>query len=279
VTLESWIASHPYLAPLARFREAVDAAVAVERAPLVAPPPLEAFAGEYAQGVPLLASRAAVVDLAPAGALLERLVGRLGGAAVPPKLGEELRELNNLLPRPRSAGERVGERGQEVIAWLAGRGAAPASHAGLLRFLGWAALSRALAPALAAFEAWRDDAAWRRGTCPACGAAPAMAQLALGEDGLAHRRLSCGCCASRWGYARLGCPYCGNDDADLLDVLEIEGEPELRVDGCRACGAYLKTYAGAGREGVLLADWTTLHLDALARDRGLSRRGASLYEL
>jgi hypothetical protein len=30
---------------------------------------------------------------------------------------------------------------------------------------------------------------------------------------------------------------------------------------------------------VLLADWTSLHLDVLARDRGLKRLAASLYEL
>lgn len=36
---------------------------------------------------------------------------------------------------------------------------------------------------------------------------------------------------------------------------------------------------GEGSEGVLLADWTSLHLDVIARDRGLKRLAASLYEL
>jgi hypothetical protein len=30
---------------------------------------------------------------------------------------------------------------------------------------------------------------------------------------------------------------------------------------------------------VLLADWTSLHLDLLARDRGLKRMAGSLYEV
>jgi hypothetical protein len=30
---------------------------------------------------------------------------------------------------------------------------------------------------------------------------------------------------------------------------------------------------------VLLADWTSLHLDLLARERGLKRMAASLYEI
>lgn len=47
----------------------------------------------------------------------------------------------------------------------------------------------------------------------------------------------------------------------------------------RNCQAYLKTYDGEGDEAVLLLDWTSLHLDVVAHDRGLRRRAASLYEL
>jgi hypothetical protein len=41
----------------------------------------------------------------------------------------------------------------------------------------------------------------------------------------------------------------------------------------------LKTYDGFGNEDVFLADWTSLHLDFAARDRGLQRKAASLYDL
>ena len=44
-------------------------------------------------------------------------------------------------------------------------------------------------------------------------------------------------------------------------------------------GPVLKTYDGEGAETVLLADWTSLHLDLLARDRGLRRMAASLHEV
>jgi FdhE protein len=268
--LETWIFAHSYLAPMAAFREEVAAALAASGAAAVAPPRLDAYAADHRRGVPLLASAAAAVDLAPAGALLERLVAALSRGDVPPKLAEDLRQL-----QPGGG----GPAGAAVISWLTGRGEAPPSHAGLWRFLGWSALSRALRPALDAFEAWRDDAAWQRPECPACGAAPAMAQLPGGAGGLARRRLACGCCATRWGFARLGCPYCGNAEPDRLGALEIEEEPELRIDTCGACTGYLKTYVGEGREGLLLGDWTTLHLDLLARERGFERRGASLYDL
>jgi FdhE protein len=57
----------------------------------------------------------------------------------------------------------------------------------------------------------------------------------------------------------------------------VEGEGGLRIDFCESCRAYLKTYDGQGNEALLLADWTSLHLDLVAADRGLERRAASLY--
>ena len=59
----------------------------------------------------------------------------------------------------------------------------------------------------------------------------------------------------------------------------IEGESHLRIDHCESCGAYLKTYVGEGSESLWLADWTSLHLDIIARDHGLKRLANSLYEL
>ena len=59
----------------------------------------------------------------------------------------------------------------------------------------------------------------------------------------------------------------------------VEGEGGLRIDYCESCRGYLKTYAGEGSENVLLADWTSLHLDLIACDRGLRRLAASLYAL
>jgi FdhE protein len=62
-------------------------------------------------------------------------------------------------------------------------------------------------------------------------------------------------------------------------TLAIEGESSLRIDYCENCGGYLKTYNGEGSEGVFLADWTSIHLDLIARDRGWKRLAASMYAL
>jgi FdhE protein len=77
----------------------------------------------------------------------------------------------------------------------------------------------------------------------------------------------------------MGCPFCELAHAHHLSAIVIEGEKYLRIDYCQSCRAYLKTYNGEGSEPLYLADWTSLHLDIIARDRGLKRLATSLYEL
>ena len=139
------------------------------------------------------------------------------------------------------------------------------------------ALTRHLRPVVSAFAKWRDEERWLRNTCPVCGALPAMAQL-IGVDPGRMRFLACGCCGSRWRYRRTACPFCEADSL-RLGIVTVEGEAELRLDYCEACRGYLKTYNGVGREALLLADWTSIHLDLVARERGLKRLATSLYEL
>jgi FdhE protein len=105
-----------------------------------------------------------------------------------------------------------------------------------------------------------------------------MAQL-VGKEPGRRRFLFCGCCGTRWSYKRTGCLFCDSQNDHRLSVLVIEGEAPLRIDHCEACSGYLKTYDGEGDENVLLADWTSIHLDIIAQDRGLKRLGTSLYQL
>ena len=91
------------------------------------------------------------------------------------------------------------------------------------------------------------------------------------------RLLSCGCCGTRWQFKRTGCPFCETDSQRLASVT-VEGERGLRIDHCESCGGYLKTYDGQANEALLLADWSSLHLDLIAHDRGLKRMAASLYD-
>jgi len=161
---------------------------------------------------------------------------------------------------------------------LQGEGFTP-THPGLLRYIGWTILARYLLPTVSVFAKWRDEERWLRCYCPTCGALPTMAQLVGVEPGKI-RLFACGCCGTRWQYRRMGCPFCGVCDDHRLAVLAREGEAGLRIDYCKSCDGYLKTYEGQERsESFFLADWSSLHLDVLARDRGLKRLATSLFEL
>lgn len=147
---------------------------------------------------------------------------------------------------------------------------------GMSQYVSRTAMARYLRPIVVAFDAWRDDDRWLRQYCPTCGSLPAMAQL-VGADSGRKRLLSCGCCHTRWQFKRTGCPFCDSDSQQLASVT-VEGEPALRIDHCASCGGYVKTYNGQTDEELLLSDWSSLHLDVIAQDRGLKRLAASLYD-
>ena len=267
-----WLASHPYLEPIARFQAMVDEAASKGPAAPVEAPSWERYAGDQAAGVPLLESGSAGLDISAAAAeALGDLARRVGAAAPPGRGGEACREVGEALSAP--------EVRRWAIEWIAGDAdAPPTAHPGLLRFLGWTAARRVLEPVVDEAARRSDQARWGRGYCPTCGALPVSAQLAAAESER-PRVLSCGPCRTRWQYQRIGCPFCGNEAQELLRILQVEGEEDLRIDACDQCRGYLKTYTDEGDEALFLADWPTLHLDLLAAQRGFRRAGDSLYEL
>ena len=113
------------------------------------------------------------------------------------------------------------------------------------------------------------------GRCPVCGAEPFMAEFD-GDDG--HRRLACGLCATRWRFARLKCPFCGNEDQKKLGFLEVEGFEGYRADVCESCRRYVKTI---DRRRIIeqisleTAEVLTAQLDEAAVENGYGLPGAS----
>lgn len=275
VSLEAWLAAHEFLAPVARFDEAVTRALDAGPAPQPTPEPdWVAYLSDFHDGVPLLSSvGAGVPATAAVSALLRPLALRLAsGAGIPEKLRADCGLISGRWIADPSALERTA---RFIVTGEKGK---PLEQAGLLRYLGWRAASRALERTLAAFADWRAFAGWGRAHCPACGALPMMSWLVPGE-GVRERQHSCGCCGTSWAAERIGCAYCGNADADKLSILEAEGQGGLRLDLCEACRGYTKTWAGEGDPAVLLLDWTSLHLDLIAIGRGYVRKGVSLFEL
>lgn len=270
LTRSGWLDAHAYLRPVGELCEGIERASSRLSAETCGLPDWSDYAVDFGGGVPLLRSADAGIDFTPAGRMAQALVE--GVASDPaegpieieaPALAEELRA------KPDAA--------RLVADWLLGDDAFQPSFPGLLRYLGWTAASRYLSPLVGAFARWRDEEKWHRRYCPTCGSAPAMGQL-VGVDPGRQRFLCCGACGDRWRYRRTQCPFCEND-SQRLSIVAVEGEGGLRIDYCEECKGYLKTYDGQGNEDVLLADWTSLHLDVLAHDRGLKRMAASLYEL
>jgi FdhE protein len=111
---------------------------------------------------------------------------------------------------------------------------------------------------------------WQESYCPICGARAGMAEL-TGEEG--KRLLSCSACSFTWGFKRLACPYCGNDDPETLTYFQA-GDGPTRVNICRKCSRYIKTRdSRLGNAGVPLdaEDLATIHLDLLAAREGFER--------
>ena len=271
VTRKDWVANHSFLQPMDQLDSIVEELVAELAIPSPAIPQWQAYAADYAAGVPLLQSASTTLDIGALSNALKALASKLGSKTLAGDVAARSRDLDDELHRDNGASGRG-------IAWLLGRSHFESAHAGLFWYLGWTVLSKHLSSLIAAFSNWRDEEGWLRSHCPVCGMPPAMAQL-VGVDPARVRFLSCGCCRTRWRFPRKECPFCETSEDQQLAVLAIEGERGMRIDYCKACAGYIKTYDGTENEEVMLADWTSIHLDIAAIDRGLTRRASSLYEL
>jgi FdhE protein len=270
VTIDDWLRAHPFLAPIARVRASIDASIDAAVVPHPAVPDWAGYRADFLVGMPLLHSAGAAIDLDAAGGAIVDVAERFGARPLDAAIAGEARELSAALSAdPDSA--------RHAVAWLLGDVSWKPSQPGLLRCLGWLTLTAALRPMNDAFASWRDEERWLRRYCPTCGSLPAMAQL-VGVDPGRRRLLACGCCGTRWHYKRTACPFCESESQRLASV-GIEGEGGLRIDHCESCHVYLKTYDGHGDESVMLADWTSPHLDLVAREKGWHRMAASLYDL
>jgi FdhE protein len=271
MTQDAWLIAHPYLLSFARFHAQVEEAASSLPLALACVPNWHDYEADYLAGVPLLQSCGSTIDLKPVGITLEALIRNLGSAPLPDKLIQEIQDLDAEFHQDADASKRA-------VAKLFDLDTRTSMDSGLLQYLGWTVMARYLSRVVDEFGKWRIEEHWLRRYCPTCGSLPAMAQL-VGVDPGRLRLLSCGCCRTRWQYKRTGCAFCENQDDHRLTILVVEGEMELRIDHCESCGGYIKTYNGSGNESLLLADWTSLHLDVIAQNQGLNRSAASLYEL
>jgi FdhE protein len=269
LTREGWLEGHAFLQPIAKLCDEVERAIAGIESDSSQIPSWDEYSADFHEGVPLLQSSRVRIDLEPAGKSALVLVKTLTESSTK-RIAAEASAVDREASRDPEASRRI-------VDWLLGDESFAPQSPGLLRYLGWIAMARYLLPVRAAYAKWREEERWLRNYCPTCGSAPAMAQL-IGMDQGRKRLLVCGRCGTRWLFKRTECAFCGSDP-ERLPVLSVEGEAGLRIDYCESCKGFLKTYAGEGNEPLLLSDWSSLHLDLLAHDRGLKRLATSLYDI
>jgi FdhE protein len=111
-----------------------------------------------------------------------------------------------------------------------------------------------------------DFESWHHAHCALCGGPPEFAVLTSAGE----RVLICGRCTGRWRFDANTCPFCHNEDRDLLHSF-ASADRLYRLYACDVCRRYIKAYdARAGHRPVMLAFNTvaTLPLDAAAIQRG-----------
>ncbi len=122
-----------------------------------------------------------------------------------------------------------------------------------------------------------DTESWEGGSCPVCGGGPAVASL---EEEGGKRYLVCHRCHWKWRYPRVRCPFCDSTDHEHLGYFTVEEEREnVRVDFCRKCSGYIKTWdMRDGSEIVPEAqDLLTVRYDLAGEGEGFTRKAPNLF--
>ena len=227
-----------------------------------------------------------ILPAAIAAALTEADIARIAEADVPPLMQESARGyLAALKPLRKAAKEEfiiaVLTQDKEAFAALCEQ---HALNEGFIRSTIWRIIAALVPAEMKDPDMWnpdRDQPRFSENYCPVCGRQPVLADLRKYREGRT-RDLVCGGCGTRWHYTRVGCVYCGNTDLQKMHTLEPEGSDIMRLDVCDACHHYIKTYRGPVDDDtsdfIYRQDWATVHLDLLAEEQGLQKKGNPILE-
>jgi formate dehydrogenase accessory protein FdhE len=124
---------------------------------------------------------------------------------------------------------------------------------------------------------------WSGRACPVCGDVAQASAIVEESDGFlqgAPRYLICGRCQTWWGFPRVMCPLCGEDDSRRISPFVADGQRWVRLDVGDTCHGYVKTFdlreAQAAEVVPPVDDVATLALDVWAHEQGLHRAALSL---
>ena len=108
--------------------------------------------------------------------------------------------------------------------------------------------------------------------CPLCSGAPQVGVLRPQGDG-GRRSLICSLCATEWGFRRILCPSCGEEDVNKLPVYTAEELPNVRVEACDTCRRYIKTIdmTKEGRAVPVVDELAAIPLSLWAGENGYEK--------
>jgi len=216
----------------------------------------------------------------------EEVFARIAEAEVPPLMQESAREYLAVLKKLRKAAKEefiiaVLTQDKEAFAALCEQ---HVLNEGFLRSTIWRMIAALVPAELKDPDGWnpdRDKPRFRENFCPVCGRRPVIADLRKYREGRT-RDLVCGGCDTRWLYARVGCVYCGNENLEKMHTLEPTDSDVMRLDICDVCDSYIKTYRGPANgsdaDAIYRQDWASVHLDLLAEEKGLHKKGNPILE-
>ncbi len=113
--------------------------------------------------------------------------------------------------------------------------------------------------------------------CPLCGGQPLLGVLRVEGDG-GKRFLICSFCGNEWGFRRILCPTCGEEDEKKLPVYVAEQFPHIRVETCDTCMFFVRTIdlTKDGHAVPVVDDLAAIPLTLWAHEHGYSRLQANL---
>ncbi len=88
MTLDRWVAQHPYLEPIARLDSEVNREIDGMPLGTACIPSWDGYFADYVAGIPLLESQAAAIELEPVEKALAVVVGKLATRPLPACFGK-----------------------------------------------------------------------------------------------------------------------------------------------------------------------------------------------